>query len=491
MSTTVTRTASRTGLKLALLAFSQFIVTLDYNVVFVALPDIGRDLGFTPQSVQWVVSAYVVALGGLLLFGGRAADRLGARRMFILGMVIYALSSLVGGLSTHAGLLVAARAAQGVGGALLTPATLRLIFMSFPVPADRNRALALWGAMGGAGLSAGALIGGLLTNYVGWQWVFFINVPLALGAALVTPRILAADPPPAAGRRSFDIPGALVVTAGVTLVVFGLVSGPEVGWTTLRGLGSVLVGAVLVAIFVLIEARSADPLAPLRMFRHRPLVTTMVVIFVYQGTLATVYYAITTYMQEALGFSPLQAGLGFLPPTLLSVVAASKLTAPVLSRWGVRTTLFVGTFITGVGIVVLGLGFTAHGSYWTILPGLVIWSIGGALAFPTLFAAAAIGVSPLEQGVASALASTSRHIGGAVGLAALVAIATAGLDVHGGVAQDSVAIAHGLRNAGLVAGIVTVLGAFIALALPRPVPPPPPAPEPATAPSTDTVAQNG
>lgn len=463
MADAAPRPPSSPGTRLALLAFAQFIITLDFNIVYVALPDIGSDLGFTVQSLQWVVSAYIVALGGLLLFGGRAADRLGARRMFVVGLLIYAVASLTGGLAGGSGVLLAARAVQGIGGALLFPSTLRLVFTSFEEGPMRNRALVVYGAIGGAGLSAGALLGGVLTNYSGWEWVFFVNVPLALGAAALAPRVLPADTFFPGSNKGFDLLGALIATAGATLVVFGLASGPDAGWTSLRGLGSIVGGAVLLALFLLVESRAGSPLMPLRLLRHRSLAVTMLVAFIYQGGLGGAYYLFTTYLQDVLHYSPLAAGVAFLPPTFASMAFAVKFSTSLLNKLGMRGALFAGTLCTGIGMAGLALAFTSDGSYWVLLPGLIVWSVGGALAIPAIFAGAGAGVGLLEQGVSSAMATTARQIGGAVGLAALVAVANAGVHVpkHGVPPVDD--LTDGLRVAGLVGAAATVAGAFLAL----------------------------
>ncbi|MEV5752034.1 MFS transporter [Actinoallomurus sp. NPDC052308] len=459
----------RAGLRLALLAFTQLIVALDYNIVYVALPDVGRALGFTAQSVQWVVSAYAVGLGGLLLFGGRAVDRLGARRMFTLGLALYGLASLAGGLASSPGVLIGARAVQGVGGALLTPATLALIFTGFPEGPERNRAMGAWGMAGSAGLAAGSLLGGVLTNYLGWEWVFFVNVPLALGAALAGRRLLSADPPRRAGRSPFDVPGALLATAGSALLVLGLASGPEAGWASLRGAGALVAGAVLLALLLVVEWRTPDPLVPLRLLRNRGLATTMVVIAVFQATLGGGYYVLTTYLQPVLGYSALQAGLAFLPLTLVCMGAALKAAPMMLGRWGFRTTLCVGMLGAGVGIGALVAGFSAHGTFWTLLPGSVVWGFFGGVAFVAVFVAAGSGVAPAEQGVASGLATTAKEIGGAMGLAAFVAVANAGLPANPAPAR----LLDGLHAAGWAAAAVTVAGGLVALILKRPSAPAP------------------
>ncbi|MBE1537529.1 MFS transporter [Actinomadura algeriensis] len=475
----------RAGRTLALLAFTQLIVALDYNIVYVALPDIAAALGFSAASVQWVVSAYAVGLGGLLLLGGRAVDRLGPRRMFMLGLALYGAASLAGGLAPDSGVLIAARAVQGVGGALLTPATLALIYRGFAEGPERNRALGAWGMAGSAGLAAGSLLGGVLTNYLGWEWVFFVNVPLALGAALAAPRLLAADPSRTSGFGGFDLPGAFLATTGSTLMVFGLASGPEEGWSAPRGAGALAAGAVLLAALVVVESRTRDPLVPLRLLRDRGLATTMVVIAVFQGTLGGGYYVLTSYLQPVLGYSALEAGLTFLPLTVVCMAAALKIAPVLLGRWGVRTTLSTAMIGTGAGIALLMAGTPAGGGFWTLLPGSVVWGVFGGVAFVALFASAGAGIAPAEQGVASGLASTAKEIGGAMGLAVFVAVATAGLAA--GAPAAPAEILDGLHAAGWTAAAVTVLGGLIALVL-RPAPAASPMPEPADSPQKETIA---
>ena len=481
MTTSNTRSPRWGGYTLALLAFTQFIVTIDFNIVYVALPDIGRQLGFSPQSLQWVVSAYAVALGGLLLFGGRAVDRIGPRRMLVIGLVIYALSSLTGGLAQNAGLLVAARAAQGVGGALLTPATLMLIFTTFAPGPERNRATSVWGAMGSAGLAAGSVLGGVLTSAFGWNWVFFVNVPLALAAAGAATRILPPDRPLGTGR-SFDPFGALAATIGSTLLVFGLASGPAKGWGSPEAAGAMAAGLLLLALFVLIEKYCADPLVPLALFRLRGLTVAMLALIVFQASAGGTYYLLTTYLQDVLDYSPLNAGLAFLPPTLACMLVSMKLNARVLGRIGVRTTLFYGTVMTAVGLAAIVASMSVHGTYWTLLPGVAIWGAGGGFAFPSLFVAVGnSGAIPAQQGVASALAATCRQIGGAIGLAVLVAVATS----HTSHTPDTATIVHGLRTAGWVGAAATLGGALIGLALKKQ-----PRPNPATTPeATDIITE--
>ncbi|WP_157420376.1 MFS transporter [Actinomadura kijaniata] len=467
--------SGRAGPRLALLAFTQLIVALDYNIVYVALPDLGSALGFSAQSVQWVVSAYAVGLGGLLLFGGRAVDRLGARRMFVLGLALYGVASLAGGLATSPGTLVAARAVQGVGGALLTPATLALIYRGFAEGPQRNRAMGAWGMAGSAGLAAGSLLGGVLTGYLGWQWVFFVNVPLALIAVLAAPRLLPADPPRPADGASFDLPGALLATAGATLLVFGLVSGPESGWGSARAAGALTAGALLLAALAVVETRTRDPLVPPRLLRDRGLVTTMVVIAVFMGTLGGGYYVLTNHLQPVLGYGALKAGLAFLPLTLVCMVAALWVAPAMVGRWGHRATLAAGMLGTAAGLAALTAGMSADGPFWALLPGSVVWGVSGGVAFVALFVAAGSGVAPAEQGVASGLATTAKEIGGALFLALFVAVANAGLAVDAGASRPVADVLDGLRAAGWAAAALTAVGALVALLLPRPADP---APEP-------------
>ncbi len=476
----------RAGLRLALLALAQFIIAVDYNIVYVALPDIGDALHFSSQTLQWVVSSYAVSFGGFLLLGGRAADRLGPRRVFVTALILFGAAALVGGLSDSTGLLVAARAVQGLGGALLFPSTLTLIVTSFEEGPPRNRALAVWGATGSGGLAAGALLGGVLTQALGWQWVFYFMVPLVVIALLGVPALLAPDAPRTGPRRSFDIPGALVVTLGATLVVFGLVSGPDYGWTAPRVLGTLIVGVLLIGSFFLIEANTSAPLAPLRLFRNRSLSTSMIVAFLHMCALSGGYYLFTTYIQNILGYDALQAGLAFLPLGVLAMIAGGRVAAAMLNKNGLRTTLSLGMLVYAVGMAAMALGMSTNGTYWAVLPGVCVYGFGGGLAFTAIFVSAGSGVAPAEQGVASALASTSQQIGAAVGLAAILVIANHGIHLGGGATPSQHAVVHGLRTAGWVAAAAAAVGAIGALNLRKP-----PAPAPAMAEAGREVSTSG
>lgn len=462
MSGPTPRSVPRPGLTLALLAFAQFMTAVDFDIVFVALPQIGRDLEFSEQSLQTVVSAYTVVLGGFLLLGGRAADRLGARRTFFAGLAVFGLSSLAAGLAEGPTALVLARAVQGLGAALLTPSTLKLVTTHFAEGAARNKALAIWGAAGASGAAVGALGGGVLTSLLGWEWVFFVNVPLMVIALASAPALLGKDA--ATGPGGFDLPGAVLATAGFTLVVLGLVSGPEIGWLTVRGLAAVVLGVVLVGLFVLVESRTLDPLLPLSIFRNRNVVAATTGAFLFMGTVGTQYHLFTTYLQTVLGYTPLTAGFAFLPLSVCSLLASMKLVPLLLGRLGIRSTLVIGMTGVTVSMVVLALGMSVDGSYWAVLPGVLLWGTSAGLAFPALFVSVSTGVALERQGIASALASTAQYLGSAVGLAALVAVATAGV----GPDATSDSIVAGLRLAGLVAAALTLAGAVLAAIVLRP-----------------------
>ncbi|WP_220729898.1 MFS transporter [Streptomyces radicis] len=470
MNASTTAPQTRPGLTLALLALAQFIIAVDFDIVFVALPEIQRDLGFSDQSLQWVISAYTVALGGFLLLGGRAADRLGARRTFIVGLALFGVASLCGGLASDPGVLVSSRAAQGLGGAMLTPATLKLIGLNFAEGPERIRAMAVWGIAGSSGAAVGALGGGVLTNYLGWEWVLWVNVPVAALGLVAVPRLLRADERPTTGVGGFDLPGAVVATLGSTLVVFGLVSGPDEGWGSLRGGGALVVGLALLGVFLLIESRSRDALVPLRMFHNRSLPTAMILVFIFMSTISTQYYLFTDYLQNVLDYSALRTGLAFLPLSILSMLGSGKLVPVMLQRWGMRVTLFVGMFGFGVAMALVSIGMSPDGSYWAVFPGVCLWALSAGIAFPPIYMAASSETPPAEHGVASALASTSQYIGGAVGLAALVAVANAGIggDSESAPVSD---VVDGLQLAGWTGAVAAAAGAFFAFVIKKPTAP--------------------
>jgi EmrB/QacA subfamily drug resistance transporter len=452
----------RQAATLALLAFAMLIVSLDQYIVVVALPEIGRDLGYSAQSLQSVISAYAVASAGFLLLGGRAADLLGPRRVFVSGLSLYAVGSLAGGLASAPEVLLAARAAQGLGGALVFPATLALVNTTFAEGRQRNRALAVWGGAGAAGLVVGVLLGGVLTQALGWEAVFFVNLPLVGIAVLLAFQLIPADRRRDTGR-SFDLPGALSATLGITLLVFALVQGPTLGWGSPSILASAAASLLLLAALAIVERRSRDPLVPPRLLANRNLVTAVGIAFLFWATFGSVLYFLTLYFQDVHGYDALETGVAFLLPTAF-VVAGSALAGQLATRRGLRPTLVAALAVGALGAVALGLAMSPDGSYATLIPGLVLISIGDGVVFTTMFIAAGTGVADGEQGVASGIASTSTSIGAAVGLALLVLVATSGTDGLAGEALRT-ATADGLSTAVLVVAAGIAATGLVALNL--------------------------
>lgn len=454
--------ARRTG-ALALLAFAQLIYALDINIVFVALPKIGASLGFSGQTLQWVVSAYMVLCGGFLLFGGRAADLIGQRRMFILALWLYALSSLAGGLAWSPQVIVAARAVQGIGAAFLFPATLSLINRLFAEGRERNRALAVWGGAGASGLSIGALAGGFLTATWGWPAVFYVNVVLA-GIAIIAAFLLIPRDIKRQERRSFDLPGALSVTVGATSLVFALVEGPEIGWHASSVAGALAVSAIFFIAFAVIEARSADPLMPLRLFANRNLVASMLITFLFMGTFGALPYFLTVLFQNVKGLTALETGFAFLVPSV-AIAIGTQLGERLVRTLSMRTTLVIGMVVGAGGTALLVPGTQVGGSYLTIVPGLIVSGIGQGIVWTAMWIAAATGVHHDEQGIASGMASTTLSVGNSIGLAVLIALANRHV---GGLEGDALraAVAEGTQLAFWLAAAGILVSLLAALALP-------------------------
>jgi EmrB/QacA subfamily drug resistance transporter len=464
------RDRGRRGAALALLAFAMLIVSLDQYIVVVALPDIGRDLGFSAQTLQAVVTAYVVASSGLLLLGGRTADLLGRRRVLVTGLALYAASALVGGLAESPQMLLGARAGQGLGGALVFPTTLALVNVTFPEGRARNRALGVWGGAGAAGLVVGVLLGGVLTGAFGWPAVFLINVPLAVAALLLAFPLLDADVQRRDGR-SFDAPGALSATGAITLLVFTLVQGPDAGWGSPVVLTTAVAGIALFGALVVIERRAVDPLVPPTLLRNRNVVTAFALAAMFAATFGSVLYFLSIYLQDVRGYDPLQTGMAFLLPTVV-VVTGSTVAGPLVTRFGLRRTLVAALAVGAVGAAALGLAMTEDSTYPALIPGLVALSIGDGIVFTAMFIAAATGVPDRQQGVASGLASTGSGVGAAFGLAILVLIANHGAGHAGGDAAP-VVTAEGIQTAVLAVAVGIVLTLLVASTL-RPAAGPPP-----------------
>jgi EmrB/QacA subfamily drug resistance transporter len=442
---------------LAPVAFAMLIVSLDQYIIVVALPEIGAELDFSEQTLQSVISAYAVASAGFLLFGGRAADVLGRRRTLVAGLGLYAGASLVGATASGPGVLLVARATQGLGGALVFPATLSLVTTTFPEGRERNRAVAVWGAAGAAGLVIGVLLGGVLTHAFGWEAVFLINVPLAgvviLLAFLLIPENLERGP-----GRNLDIPGAVMVTCGLTSLVFVLVQGPTLGWTSITVALAATASLASFVAFTIVEARTADPLVARHLLRNRNLRAATAIAFLFWATFGSVLYLLTVYLQGVLGYDALEAGIGFLLPTTI-VVGGSAFAGQLTTRFGLRRTLVAALGVGALGAILLGRAMSPHGSYLALIPGLVAVSIADGTVFTAMFIAAGTGVPDEDQGVASGIVSTSTSVGAAVGLAILVLVANAGANgVPGDALQTTPAN-------GLSVAMLCVAGGIAATAL--------------------------
>ncbi|WP_179031835.1 MFS transporter [Paenibacillus kribbensis] len=454
------------GLALFILAVSQLVMALDYTIIFVAMPSLGQELGFSANHLQWVVSAYSLAFGGFLLIGGRLSDLMGRRRMFMVAMGLFGLGSLLGGLAESQLLLIIARGLQGLGGALLSPATLSLIMSNFEEGPERNRAMGIWASMGGVGMSLGLLLGGLLTSYIGWEATFFVNVPIAIAVILLAPVVLSESKANSATKR-YDAAGTVSVTAGLLLVVYYLIQSPVEGWLSLSTLPYVLLGAILLAAFIVIEMRTSEPLISFRLFRNRNLTGAALTAFLFAASFGSLYYFLTLYTQNVLHYSAIQSGLSFLPLTLSAFLGA-KLINKLLASVGVTGTITMGMGLGLIGFLLL-TRLSETGSFWAMIPGTVIIGIGQALTFTTMFIAGSTGIEPKEQGVASALISTGQQIGGAVGLAVIMAIISAGLGSNTSLEMMmSADLNQAIHTAFLIAAAVTLLGIVVAFIVLKP-----------------------
>ncbi len=456
------RSARRRWLALAALAVAQFMVFLDETVVNVALPSIKTDLGFTQATLGWVVSAYIVVFGGLVLAGGRAADLFGRRRMFLAGTAVFGVASLADGLAGSQQMLLGARVAQGIGAALATPAALALVTALFPARAERVKALSIWGALSGLGFAAGILLGGAITQAASWRWVFLINVPVALASLVVVPRLVPASP--VAGRRGFDLGGAVTVTAGMTTLVYALVKAPGYGWGSPTALALFATAIGLLGAFAVIERRSSAPLIPAGFVHRRAaLVPNVLQLLLGISGLSTLFL-LTLYTQQVLGYTPLQAGVAYLP-LAAGVAAASAVASRLVGRTGPRPLAIVGLAAAAAAMTLLGHATPAAGYWASVLPAMVILGLGAGLSFVSITTAALERVDDAAAGLASGLLSTTVQIGGAVGVTILAGVVatwrSSGLLAAG--ASPLAAQAGGLQVAFLLAAAVSAAAAAVAV----------------------------
>jgi EmrB/QacA subfamily drug resistance transporter len=437
---------------LALLCTAFFMVILDSAIVIVALPSIEADLAFSAGDLQWVLSAYLLTFGGLLLLGGRAADLLGRRRMFIVGTGLFALASLGAGLAPSSAVLLSARAVQGVAAAIMTPTALSIVMTTFPEGAERNKALGIWGSTGAIGGTAAWLVGGPITDGLGWEWIFFINVPVAAVVAALSP-VLLRESREAVGQRRFDVAGAVTITAALVALVYAVVEAPEAGWAGGQTLGLLALAAALTVVFVGIEKRSAAPLAPLGVFRSRSLVGGNLVLFALGTTGFGVPFILTQYAQEVLGWSPIQFGLASVVMPVTAVIGTVTAQA-IATKGGVRRVAVVAMALTGVGSLVL-TQVSVGGSYLgDLLLALLILGPGIGAAYVAGSIASLTGVAESEAGLASGLNNASFQIGGAVGVAILSSVAVSGANG----ANSLAALTNGYQSAFAVAIVVAALG---------------------------------
>jgi EmrB/QacA subfamily drug resistance transporter len=454
-------------LALALLALAQFVVVLDAAIVNVALPSIGTDLNFSQDNLSWVVNAYTLFFGGFLLLGGRVADLIGRRRMFTYGLILFAAASLVGGFASSEAMLIGARAVQGLGAALLSPAALSLVTVMFTEGSERNKAMGVWGAVAGSGGAAGVLLGGILTEYAGWEWVLWVNVPIGLAAAAIAPRLLPESRTHESG--TFDIAGAVSVTAGLSLLVYTLVDANNAGWLSGQTLGLSAVALALIAVFIVIERVSKAPLVPFSIFRRRTITGINVVAVLIAMALFSMFFFISLYMQQVLGYSAIKAGLSYLP-LAGGIIVSAGIASGLVTRFGFKPILIVGLVLTAIGLVWFSQ-VDVGGSYLgDILFPSVIAAVGLGFAFVPMTIAAVAGVEPHEAGLASGLINTSQQVGGALGLAILASIANSRTDslmteAGGAVSALPNALTEGFQIAFIVGAGFAVLGAVLAATL--------------------------
>jgi EmrB/QacA subfamily drug resistance transporter len=458
----------RRWIALAVIVAAQFMVVLDVAIVNVALPTIKTDLHFSQENLQWVVTAYSILFGGVLLLGGRMADIIGRRRLFIAGLALFTASSLLDGLAWSEGSLIAFRAVQGLGAALVSPAALSILMTTFAEGRERNLALGIWGAVSGSGGAAGVLLGGALTSALSWSWVFFINVPVGIAVIALAPRLLnesRAD----LTHRHFDLPGAASITGGLMLLVYAMTRAVQHGWGSTETIVLLAVSGALIIGFVAIELRSKAPLLPMRMCRLRTLTGSNVAGLLMGAAIFSQFFLLTLYMQQVLHYSAIQTGVAYVALTLTIVVFANVAQAVAL-RIGLRTPLVGGLLLTAVGLVLYArLPVDGH-YFWDLFPAFLVTGLGMAFAFIPMTIGALAGVRHADAGVASGLINTTQQIGGAIGTAAVTTIAATAtasfLTAHpGAAAAGGAALTHGFSTAFYVLAAIAAAGAVISAIL--------------------------
>ena len=450
---------------LALLCVTQFVVVLDIAIVNVALPSIQEDLGFSQENLQWVISAYALVFGGFLLLGGRLADIIGRRVVFMAGLVVFSAGSLLCGLAWSEESLIGARALQGLGAATVTPSALSILTTTFTEGRERYIALCAWGAVGGFGAAAGVLMGGILTDLLSWEWIFFVNVPVGVGALILSPFLLRESRD--AHGQSHDVAGAVLVTSGLLLLVLGITQGRQWEWTSARTIGVFAASVVLLAAFALWEQRQREPLVPFSIFRLQTLTAANVAGFIMGTALFSMFLMLTLYMQQVLGFSALRTGVGYLAVAGTAVIWAN-VAAYAVTRVGVKPALILGMSMLTLGLLYF-TQVSVNGSYWAdLFPGFLILGVAIPFAFVPITIAALAGTKPQEAGLASGLINTSQQIGGAVGIAALstIAVTTTEDETASGTAMP-VALTDGFVNAFWAGVAIAAVGLLVSIFMVR------------------------
>jgi EmrB/QacA subfamily drug resistance transporter len=445
---------------------TQFVIVIDASIVNVALPSIGAHLHFAQADLSWVVNAYTLTFGGFLLLGGRTADLLGRRRMFMLGLVVFSLASFAGGIAQSEAWLLAARAVQGLGAAIVSPAALSIITTTFAEGSERNRALGIWGAVAGAGGAAGVLLGGILTSGLSWRWVLFVNVPIGIAAAALAPRTLI-ESRAEGGASTFDLPGAVTVTAGLSLLVYAIVDAVNAGWGSSTTLLKLAGAVILLAAFLIIESRQRHPLMPFSIFRLRTLRGANIVGLLIGMSLFSMFFFISLYLQNVLHYSPIRTGISYLP-LAVGIILSAGAAAQLVTRLGFKPPLIGGLLLIAGGLLWFSQVPATGGSYAAdVLGPSLLAAAGLGFAFVPVTIAAVTGTEPQEAGLASGLINTAQQVGGALGLAILATVANTQTQsvLHAGTHNASVALTKGFDRAFLIGAGFAVLGAILAAVL--------------------------
>jgi EmrB/QacA subfamily drug resistance transporter len=446
---------------LVLICVAQFMVILDATIVNVALPSIQQDLDLSESNLQWIVNAYALVFGGFLLLGGRAGDLLGRKRVFLVGLVIFTAASLLDGLSSSEGMLIGARALQGLGAALISPAALSIIATTFAEGAERAKALGVWAAIAIGGSAVGLVLGGVLTQYFSWPWIFFVNVPVGIAAFVLSLRLIPESRDESA-HGSYDIGGAVTVTGGLMVLVYAIVGAQSAGWASAKTLGLFALAAILLTSFVAIELRAKAPLVRLSIFRVRSLLTANVTMFLAASAIFAMFFFNTLYLQRVLGYGPLEAGLAFLPFTA-GIMISAGLASQFAPRVGVRPVAAIGMVLTTGGLLLL-TQLPVNGSYLSdVLPAILLSSLGMGAVFMPLTLIATTGLKDSDQGLASGLFNTSQQIGGALGLAILSTLATSKMSSAGGSETEALVTGFHWAFAGGAAIMIAALIVMLSL----------------------------